>query len=104
MSDRPALYLLIPAALLVVAILPLPYGYYTFLRLVVTIAAAATAYVAYQSSRSLSWRVIVMGLVALLFNPVVTVALSRSTWLPIDLLTAGLFAYMALRKERLTET
>ena len=104
MSDRPALYLLIPAALLVVAILPLPYGYYTFLRLVVTIAAAATAYVDYQSSRSLSWRVIVMGLVALLFNPVVTVALSRSTWLPIDLLTAGLFAYMALRKDRVTET
>lgn len=98
------MYLLILAALLVVAILPLPYGYYTFLRLVVTIAAAAAAYVDYQSSRSLNWRVIVMGLVALLFNPVVTVALSRSTWLPIDLLTAGLFAYMALRKDRATET
>ncbi len=90
--------------MLVVAILPLPYGYYTFLRLVVTLAAAVTAYVDYQSSRSLSRRVIVMGLVALLFNPVVTVALNRSTWLPIDLLTAGLFAYMALRKELPTKT
>lgn len=104
MNDRPALYLLIPAALLVVATLPLPYGYYTFLRLVVTLAAAVAAYVDYQSARSLSWRVIALGLVALLFNPVVTVSLNRSTWLPIDLLVAGLFAYMALRRERQTGT
>ncbi|THK37382.1 hypothetical protein EHS39_14245 [Ensifer sp. MPMI2T] len=99
MTDRPALYLLIPAVLLVAAVLPLPYGYYTFLRLVVTVAAAITAYTSYQTARSMTWPTIVMGLVAFLFNPVVPVALSRSVWLPIDLLTAGVFGYMALRNE-----
>ncbi len=104
MADRPSLYLLIPAVLLVIAVMPLPYGYYTLLRLVVTIAAAITAYASYQTARSVTWHVIVMGLVALLFNPIVTVALSRSAWLPIDLLTAGIFAYMALGKQPRAET
>ena len=36
----------IPAGMLVVAVLPLPYGYFMFLRLVIT---AAAAYVAYEN-------------------------------------------------------
>ncbi|MEZ0001319.1 DUF6804 family protein [Sinorhizobium fredii] len=98
MSERPAIYLLIPAALLLVAVLPLPYGYYIFLRLVVTVGAALAAYSAYKAKASISGEVVVMGLMAILFNPLVPVMLSRSVWLPIDLLAGCIFAYVALRK------
>ena len=71
----------LPAAMLVVALLQLPYGYYTLLRLVVCVSALI---IAYQSwSKYAAWS-IAFGIVALLFNPLIIVALDRETWAPID--------------------
>jgi len=39
------------AGMLVLAIADLPYGYYTFLRIVVCVSAGYTAYVAYESKK-----------------------------------------------------
>lgn len=100
MTNHSRLYLLIPAVLLMLAVLPMPYGFYTFLRIAVTLSAVITAYVIYQESQSLGWEVVSMGLVAILFNPVFQVSLSRTTWLPIDLLCAALFFYVAVRRPR----
>ena len=64
---------LVPTVALFVALQPLPYGYYTFLRLVV---CCATAYLAYETfndvGKTTGW-VVLLGGIALLFNPLLPV-------------------------------
>jgi len=79
--------------------MPLPYGYYTFLRWIVAVSAVIAALASYRVNNSTNWKVIAMGVTAILFNPLAPVWLSRPIWLPIDLLAAGLFAYEALNKQ-----
>jgi hypothetical protein len=71
------------AALLAVAVLPLPYGYYQLLRLVATVVFAWASFVAFQRGRAGYGFGFVV--VALLFNPVLPVYLSKALWAPIDL-------------------
>ncbi|MBP9781079.1 hypothetical protein KBC89_00295 [Candidatus Woesebacteria bacterium] len=84
--------------LLLLAILPLPYGYYTFLRLTVFVSSLFLAYQLYVKKR-LNLSIVLTGL-ALLFNPVIPVYLSREFWLPIDLVSAGIFFYLRLYFEK----
>jgi hypothetical protein len=88
----------IPAGIAAVALFAAlgqwPYSYYTLLRLVVCGAGAYTAYVMYGWRRiALAW---LFGLVAVLFNPIALVHLSRDLWRPIDLICALLFAVVAV--------
>ena len=79
----------IPIGMLVIAVLPLPYGYFMLLRLVVT---AAAAYVAYENfSRDIASWGIVFVIIALLFNPFYVVHFDKALWAVIDLIVAGLF-------------
>jgi hypothetical protein len=71
------------AALLAVAVLPLPYGYYQLLRLVATVVFAWAAFVAFR--RGHGGPGFGFAVLALLFNPVLPVYLSKSLWAPIDL-------------------
>ena len=71
---------LVPAALLVAALDPWPYGYYTALRIVVCIAAAWLAVLVYRRDNGVGPWSIAFGLAALLFNPVIPVELSRDIW------------------------
>lgn len=79
---------LIPAAMLLLALLQLPYGYYTLLRLVVCLTAAIIAFKSWPKQQA--WA-IAFGLVALLFNPLVIVSFDRETWVPIDVAVATMF-------------
>ena len=79
---------LIPAAMLLAALLHLPYGYYTLLRLVVCLTAAIVAFQSWPKNQA--WA-IAFGLVALLFNPLIIVALDRETWAPIDVGVAMMY-------------
>lgn len=79
---------LIPAAMLVLALFQLPYGYYTLLRLVVCLTAAIIAFQSWPKGQM--WA-IAFGFVALLFNPLIIVALDRETWAPIDAATAAMY-------------
>lgn len=84
---------LIPIALLVIATVRLPYGYYTLMRIVVCEFAGYFAYVAWEEkvSASRSWA-IVFGLIAVLFNPIVPVYLKRAVWFDLDIGVAIIFA------------
>lgn len=86
-------WLLIPAAMLIIATLPMPYGYYTLLRLVVTAFSGAIAYLIFRND-GVNWQVIILALIALLFNPVFVVGLTRAIWLPINLTCAAVLAYV----------
>ena len=86
---------LVPIALLFIAIERMPYGYYTFTRIIVCGFAAFSAYRAWrdeaETTASISWAVI-LGLVAALFNPIIPVYLKRGTWEYIDVGAALIFA------------
>ncbi len=90
----------VPAAMLCFAALPLPYGYYTLLRLVVTTAACLAAFHFYNEKGSIDWKVVAFGLLALLFNPLLPVFLTRSLWLGIDVVAALMFCFVALRRQQ----
>lgn len=79
---------LIPAGMLLGALLHLPYGYYTLLRLVVCLTAAIIAFQSWPKHQA--WA-IAFGVVALLFNPLIIVALDRETWAPIDVAVAAMY-------------
>lgn len=80
---------LMPATMLLGALLHLPYGYYTLLRLVVCVSASIIAFQSWPKHQA--WA-IAFGVVALLFNPLIIVALDRETWAPIDVAVGGLYA------------
>lgn len=77
--------------LLILAILPdaWPYGYYVFLRWAVTGTALFVLWAALDLNK-ITW-VWIMGIVALLFNPIAPIYLDKETWVVIDFIVAGLF-------------
>lgn len=89
----PAAVWLVPAVALLIALAPLPYGYYTLMRIVVCGAAAFIAYSVYQRQGKVSVWVLVMGGMVLLFNPLIPIHLSREIWAPIDVISALLFCF-----------
>ena len=82
---------LVCASALFLALLSLPIGYYTFLRLLVT--AGALLHVVRDYRRDgLKIRVLLFGFLALIFNPIWPVYLQdRALWAPIDILGGLLF-------------
>lgn len=76
------------AALLVIALAPLPYGYYMFLRIAACGVFGAAAWVTYQrKNRFLPW---LYGALAILFNPILIVSFPREIWAVVDLAAAVL--------------
>ena len=91
MKNRLHIYLaIIVAIMLLIAIAPLPYGYYQFLRWVVCGVAVFIAYSAYTWGKI--WAVWLFGIVAVLFNPIIPIHLTKEIWQPIDLVCALLFS------------
>jgi len=81
---------LICAVLLFLALIKLPIGYYTILRIVVTIGAAAI--VAKEFKHGINIWVIVFGFIAVIFNPILPVYLhDKAIWMPIDLICGIIF-------------
>ena len=80
---------LIAIVLLLLALLPMPYGYYTLVRLCIFIYSAYLAYNLWQEKNE-TWMWIFI-VIAILFNPVIPIYLDRVLWTLIDLITAGIF-------------
>jgi hypothetical protein len=87
--------LYIPAILLFLAFLELPYGYYTLLRLVVTGVSLYAAFGLLEKGSVNFW---VMLAIAVLFNPLIPVHLSKEIWIPIDIIVGIYFAVTANKK------
>ncbi len=80
---------LIAAAMLLGALAPCPYGYYQLLRFVVCGVSVYIVFMAYGWHKM--WVAWLFGFVALLFNPLIPIHLSRELWQPIDMGCALLF-------------
>lgn len=82
--------LLICSGLLLLALVDLPIGYYTFLRIIVTIGAFSIIVTEFENG--INFWVIVFGIIAILFNPLLPIYLNdKSAWMPIDLIVSVLF-------------
>lgn len=85
----PLIPALISAVMLFIAIPHLPYGYYQLLRWIICASGIYIAYLSYESKRTFfSWP---MGIIALLFNPLVPFHLDKDTWVIIDFIAAPVF-------------
>jgi hypothetical protein len=94
MDKRPHLIpSLIAAAMLFIALGHLPYGYYQLLKIIVCGAAVYMAYLAYKWQKI--WAVWLLGFIAVLFNPLLPIHLSRDIWQPIDIACAFVFFVLA---------
>lgn len=75
--------------ILLLAVLNLPYGYYTLLRWVVTAGTIFLIWVAYKlEKRVFVW---IMTVIAILFNPIAPIYLAKETWVVIDFIIAITF-------------
>jgi hypothetical protein len=89
-------FLIISSVMLLLAVLPLPYGFHTLLRIVVTASASFAAYYFFKE-RDDSQSGIILALVALIFNPLIPIHLDKAIWMPIDIGTA-IYMYLVSKK------
>lgn len=95
MQNRPHIVpAVIAAIMLCVAIFPLPYGYYQWLRWII---CGISIFIALQSfSWGKIWPLWFFIPIAILFNPLFPIHLSKEVWQPIDVGCALLFALSVL--------
>jgi len=84
---------IVAAGLLFWALGKHPYDYFTILRWVTCAVALYALYVAY-SQKAIGWAW-TMGVIAVLFNPLIIVRLKRATWRPIDVI-AGIVLLISI--------
>ncbi len=89
---------LIAAVFLFIALLNLPIGYYTFMRIGVTIASILL--IRKEIEKGINTWVILFGIITILFNPILPIYLgSKSSWIPIDTISGIIFlAYVFTNK------
>lgn len=79
---------IICSALLFFGVFNLPIDYYTFLRVVISIASLYICYELYDKKQDYWW--VFIG-IAILFNPIWIVTFDKSTWQVIDIVVAIVF-------------
>ena len=77
--------------LLLIALLPLPYFYYQLLRIVVTVVASIYAYKFYEDNQMP--KVIIFGIIALIWNPIFPIYMDKSVWMILDIVGATVFYF-----------
>lgn len=86
--------LLICSGLLLLALADLPIGYYTFLRIVVSIGSIWV--IIHELQFGVNFWIIVFGLLAIIFNPIIPIYLDdKEAWMPIDIISSILFLVKA---------
>ncbi len=81
---------LIAAVLLFLALLNLSIGYYTFMRIGVTIGSILL--IRQELEKGINNWVILFGIIIIIFNPFLPIYLgSKITWMPIDIIAGIIF-------------
>ena len=90
---------LILAALMLLCLAPMPYGYFQLVRFVAMVAFGIMAYRYYQNNKAVAS--CVFGVLALLFQPIYKIALGRTTWNVVDVVVAVLLIGLFVLERRL---
>lgn len=91
-------FYLILAALMLLCLAPMPYGYFQLVRFVAMVAFGVMAYQYYVRNKSIA--ATVFGVLALLFQPIYKIALGRATWNVIDVVVAVLLIGLFVLEKR----
>lgn len=87
------------AVLLFLALAKLPIGYYTFLRIAVTVVSILIIVEQYKKEAVNFWGVI-FGVIAILFNPIIPVYLyKKSLWMPVDVVAGLVFLIYSFKRK-----
>lgn len=85
------------AAILLLCVFPLPYGFFTIVRVVTTIISLYLAYTYFtQNKKELA---LTFTIVAVLFQPFIKLALGREVWLVVDVLVAVFLIVLAVKRK-----
>ena len=90
---------LILAALMLLCLAPMPYGYFQLVRFVAMVVFGLMAYQYYCRNKSIA--ATVFGVLALLFQPIYKIALGRATWNVIDVVVAALLIGLFVLEKQL---
>jgi hypothetical protein len=94
--------LLFVSILLFLAVAKLPIGYYTFLRIAVTLVAGIIVGNELQNGSTTS--VIVFAIIAILFNPIFPLYIgTKSSWIPIDIICGIVFIIKFFNQEKVQQ-
>ena len=81
-----------------IALLPIAGGFYTLVRIAITIGAVIAAF--QNSSNGINTWSIMFGIVAILFNPIIPVYLhDKGAWMMIDIIAMILFIIQIVRNK-----
>lgn len=99
-GKRAMAFHIVSATMLLMALLDMPYSYYTLLRIVVTISAGVHCWfvLTREDAGKISNRlhVAVFSAIGILFNPIIPIYLDREVWQIIDVAVAVLFVFAAV--------
>ena len=91
-------FIIILAVLLLLCLLPLPYGYYNLMRIIAIICFGIMAF-KYFKERKVELGIIFTGLI-ILFQPLIKIQLGRTLWNIVDVIVACLLLYLVFVYER----
>lgn len=87
------------AFLMLLALFKLPIGFYTFLRIVITITSVVIIMGVYKNN--VNFWIVCFGLIAIMFNPIIPIYLyDRSKWVPINITAALLFIVFSFNQQK----
>jgi len=92
---------LILAAMMLLCLAPMPYGYFQLVRFVTMVAFGVMAYLYYARQKTIA--AVVFGVLALLFQPIYKIALGRATWNVIDSVVAAFLIGLFVLEKRQTK-
>lgn len=85
---------LILAAMMLLRLAPMPYGFYQLVRIVAMVVFSIMAYFFYEEKKEVL--MIIFGALALLFQPFIKIALGRTIWNVVDVIVAILLIVTCL--------
>lgn len=87
----------IVAVLLFVAAAPMPYGFYTFVKIIACGCAGIIFYHLWDDEYRGSW-LWIWGAIAVLFNPIANIHMTKEIWMVADIITGLIFSFAAYKE------
>lgn len=85
----------------VIALLPMPYGYYTLLRIIFFGSLLYLAFAVYDKDNDISLPVISTGILAVIYNPIFTIHLgNKEAWTVLNIVTVVFMFWASAYKIR----
>jgi len=89
-QDKNKIFWLAPIIALVIGILPMPFGYYTLSRLIVSAGALFFAFNFHKQNTN--YKVWIFGFLVVLYNPIILISLgSKELWMLVNIPTVYYF-------------